>query len=94
MRYHIKAKTRAFLPMVKYLNYLNCIFMNIDEILKYEVKLIKNIINKQSSAKNHHQTTFVASFISSVIQFDKSFHPLVLYENYLICILIVIIVAI
>ena len=25
-------------------------------------------------------------FISSVIQFDKFFHPVVLYENYLICI--------
>ena len=24
-------------------------------------------------------------FISSVIQFDKLFHPVVLYENYLIC---------
>ena len=34
----------------------------------------------------HHQTTIVASFISSVIQFDKFFHPVVLYENYLICI--------
>ena len=27
-------------------------------------------------------------FISSVIQFNKFFHPVVLYENYLICILI------
>ena len=25
-------------------------------------------------------------FISPVIQFDKFFHPVVLYENYLICI--------
>ena len=36
----------------------------------------KNIINPQLSP----------IFISSVIQFDKIFHPVVLYENYLICI--------
>ena len=48
--------------MVRYINYLNCIFMNIDEILKYEVKLIKNIINKRISTQNHHQTTFGCKF--------------------------------
>ena len=52
---------------------------------KNEVKSYKNI-NKFISAQKHHQTTIVASFISSVIQFDKFFHPVVLCENYLICI--------
>ena len=46
----------------------------------------KNNKNEHISAQKHHQTTIVASFISSVIQFDKFFHPVVLYENYLICI--------
>ena len=38
------------------------------------------------SAQKHHQTDIVAIFISLVIQFDKFFHPVVLYENYLLCI--------
>ena len=94
MWYHIKALTCTFLSMVRYVNYLNFIFTNINEILKHEEKLIKNIINKQILAPNHHQIAIVASFISSVIQFDKSFHPVVLYENILICIFIVIIIGI
>ena len=44
-------------------------------------------INKIISAPKHHQTTTVSYFLSSVIQFDKFFHPMALYENYLICIL-------
>ena len=48
-------------------------------------EIIKNI-NKLISATNHHQTNNVEYFISSVIQFDKSIHPMALYENYLICI--------
>ena len=32
--YQIKTKTHDFLPMVRYLNYLICIFMNINENLK------------------------------------------------------------
>ena len=39
------------------------------------------------SAPKHHQTTTVACIsLSSVIQFDKFFHLMALYENYLICI--------
>ena len=61
--------------------------MNINENLQKWSKIIKNNINEHISAQKHHQTTIVASFfISSVIQFDKFFHPVVLYENYLICI--------
>ena len=67
MWHHIKAETRAFHSMVRYVNYLNCISTSINEILKHEVKLIKNIINKQISAQNDYQTTVVASFISSGI---------------------------
>ena len=39
--YQIKAKTKTFLPMVRYVNYLICIFININENLKNEVKIIK-----------------------------------------------------
>ena len=41
-------------------------------------------MHKQISATNHHQITIVACFISSVIQFDNSVHPVVSL-NYLIC---------
>ena len=33
--------------------------------------------------KNIIKPPFLPVFISSVIQFDKLFHPVVLYENYL-----------
>ena len=46
----------------------------------------KNIINKQIPALNHHQTTVVACFMAPVIHYDKFFHPVVQYENFLICI--------
>ena len=36
--------------------------------------------------KNIIKPPLLPVFISSVIQFDKFFHPVVLYENYLICI--------
>ena len=36
--------------------------------------------------KNIIKLPLLPVFISSVIQFDKFFHPVVLYENYLICI--------
>ena len=76
-----------FHPMVKYANYLVFIFMNINQNLKNKWKIIKNVINKLILASNHHQTTIVACFfISSVIQFDKVFNLMVLYENYLTCI--------
>ena len=36
--------------------------------------------------KNIIKPPLLPVFISSVIQFEKVFHPAVLYENYLICI--------
>ena len=36
--------------------------------------------------KNITKPPLLPDFISSVIQFDKILHPVVLYENYLICI--------
>ena len=36
--------------------------------------------------KNIIKPPLLPFFISSVIQFDKFFHPVVLYENYFICI--------
>ena len=36
--------------------------------------------------KNIIRPPLLPDFISSVIQFDKLFHPVVLYENYLICV--------
>ena len=36
--------------------------------------------------KNIIKPPLLPVFISSAIQFDKFFHPVVLYENYLICI--------
>ena len=60
--------------------------MNINETLQKWSKTIKNNINEHISLQKHLQTTIVAFFISSVIQFDKFFHPVVIYENYLVCI--------
>ena len=42
-------------------------------------------MHTQISATNHHQITIAACFISSVIQFDNSAHPVVLNKTYLIC---------
>ena len=47
-------------------------------ILKWKF-IKKNTVNKLSSAPNDQQTTILACFISSMIQFDKSFHPVVVY---------------
>ena len=44
--------------------------MNINENLK-NMGYHKNTINKLISAPNHHQSTIVACFIASEIQFDK-----------------------
>ena len=47
--------------------------------------IIKNI-NKDILAQNIFKSPLLTIFKQSVIQFDKLFHPVVLYENYLICI--------
>ena len=61
--------------------------MNINENLHKWSKIIKkkkkmNIFQH----KNIIKPPLLPVFIYSVIQFDKFFHPVVLYENYLICI--------
>ena len=61
--------------------------MNINENLKLGKMIKKHTMHKQISATNHHQITIVACFISSVIQFDNSVHPVVSL-NYLICMFI------
>ena len=53
---------------------------------KNEIKSKKNNINENISAQNIIKPPLLPVFISSVIQFDKLFHPVVLYEKYLICI--------
>ena len=60
--------------------------MKINENLKNNGKIVKTHHKKLISAPNHHQTTTVAFFISSVIQFDKDCHLMVLYGNYHVCI--------
>ena len=61
--------------------------MNINVNLKDKGKTIKKkTINNGCQPQTIIKTTIVACFISSVIQFDKYCHPLVLYGNYLICI--------
>ena len=61
--------------------------MNINENLQKWSKIIKKkTINEHISAQNIIKPPLLPIFISSVIQFDKFFHPVVLYENYLICI--------
>ena len=49
-----------------------------------------NTINKQISDPNLIKPPWLHVCISSVIQFDKCFHLIVLYENYLIGIFIII----
>ena len=60
--------------------------MNISKNLKKIGKIIKNINIFQP--KNITKSPLLQAFISSVIQFDQSFHPVVLYEYYLIFIFI------
>ena len=59
--------------------------MNINENLKNKGK-IKNTAQIADLATNHHQTNIVVCSESLVLHFDKFFHLMVLYENYLICI--------
>ena len=56
--------------------------------LKNEVKSHTKNINKHISAQNIIKPPLLAVFISSVIQFDKFVHPVILhvYEKYIICI--------
>ena len=81
--YQIKALAYAFYYMVSYTNYLIYIFMNINENVKKWGKIVTNI---------HELTNFrpkpllMYVIISYVMHFDKLFYPVVLYENYLICI--------
>ena len=42
-------------------------------------------MDKQISDQNHRKTNIVVRFYIE-IQFDKSFHPVVQYENYPICV--------
>ena len=87
--YHIEGKTCAFHLIAGAANYLICIFMNINENLNNKGKIVKKHHKYLISNPNHHQTTIVAFFfISPVIQFDKYFHLMFLYGNYLICIFI------
>ena len=48
----------------------------------------KNVINKLILASNYTRPPLLHVFISSVMQFDKVFYLMVLYENYLICIFV------
>ena len=50
--------------------------------------IIKKTINEMISATNKHQTNIADYFISTLIQFDKSIHPMALNENDLICIVL------
>ena len=59
--------------------------MNINENLQKGSKIIKNNINEHISTQNIIKPPLLPVFISSVIQFDMFFHPVVLYENCLIC---------
>ena len=78
----LKRRHMHFILWSETLNYLICIFMNINEYLKNEGKIIKNTIYKLILAPNNHQTTIRACFISSVIQLDKSFTLVVPFKKY------------
>ena len=64
-------------------NYLICLFIITNEKCKNKGNL-KNTINNFFSAKNYRLTTFAACSISSVMQFDTSFHLMAKYKNYCI----------
>ena len=66
--YQIKAKTQTFLPMVRILM----------KTLKNEVKIIKTPYINRFQPKII-KPPLLQVFISSVVQFDNSFHPVVLY---------------
>ena len=57
--------------------------MNINENVNKLGKIVRNI-HKLTNFRPKPSLMYV--IISYVIQFDKLFYPVVLYENYLICI--------
>ena len=69
--------------MITYTNYLIGILMNINENGKKWGKLVTNT---HKLANFRPKPILMYVIISYVIQFDKLFYPVVLYENYLICI--------
>ena len=69
--------------MVTYTNYLICIFININENVKEWGKIVTNI---QKLTNFRPKSLLMYVIISHVKQFDKLFYPVVLYENFLICI--------
>ena len=56
------------------INYLICIFINTDENLRKYGKIIKSKYKLNSAPK----LPFLHVIISSVMKFDKSFHPIVI----------------
>ena len=75
---YIKPWRGPFYHMVRYTNYLICIFMNINENVKKKKKIVTNI-HKLTNFRPKPSLMYV--IISYVIQFDKLFYPVVLYEN-------------
>ena len=60
--------------------------MNINENLKNKGKIVKNTINNWFQPQTIIKPLLLHVFISSVIQFNKYCHLMVLYGNYHICI--------
>ena len=81
--YQIQAMAYACYHMVRYTNYLICIFMHINENVKKCGKIVTNI-HKLTHFRPKPSWMYV--IISYMIQFDKLFYPVVLYKNYLISI--------
>ena len=66
-------------------NYLICLFIITNENVKIRENH-KNTINNSFQSKNHHRTTIAACSVSSMMQFDTSFHLMAIYKIYFICI--------
>ena len=62
--------------------YLICIFMNFNENIKKDRKIVNESINKLLSCPNYHCDTFF--FLKPVISYDKFIDVMRLNENYLI----------
>ena len=77
----IGTKNKAFYSVVKYANCLICIICILMAIDK-TFKIRENQQNIDKLISSH--IGIVACFISPVILFDKSIHPMVLCEYYLI----------